>query len=75
MSDEGAGGANETEACNQCREDADAAIAVVLEEAAKVADAEASIEGIAQHIAAAIRGLITSPESAAPDADQSPATR
>jgi hypothetical protein len=61
-----------------CLNDADAAIDVVLEEAARVADAEASIEGIAQRIAAAIRamkGKATSPESGAPDADQSPATQ
>jgi hypothetical protein len=64
---------------------ADAAIAVVLEEAARVADREryntATLTSLppqssaAFSIAAAIRGLITSPESAAPVADQPRAIR
>jgi hypothetical protein len=61
---------------------ADAAIDMVLEEAARVAeDTDVSTSGQATmryNIAAAIRamkGTPTSPESAAPVADQSPATR
>jgi galactokinase len=64
-----------------------AAIDVALEEAARVAESrgqlpstgdrvhDAGWDGACISIAAAIRGLITSPESAAPPEDQPPAIR
>jgi hypothetical protein len=57
---------------------ADAAIAVALEEAARLSEKMYRKGQIGSDIAAAIRGMkgkATSPESAAHDADQSPATR
>jgi hypothetical protein len=53
---------------------ADAAIAVALEEAARMIETRWA-HGTGDHQAAAIRGLITSPESAAPVADQPRAIR
>jgi hypothetical protein len=71
-------GNSDTPAIEMTLRMADRAIAVVLEEAARVADGkdlDIRWSGTAADIAAAIRGLITSPESAAPDADQSRAIR
>jgi hypothetical protein len=59
-----------------CRVDADAAINLVLEEAARELDRWGDIYG--DNAAATIRamkGKATSPESGAPDADQPPAIR
>jgi hypothetical protein len=54
---------NKVPPCKMCRNDAKKAIAIALEEAAKVADANAHAEcDVAEQIAAAIRAMINNGE-------------